>query len=75
LLNNGVILVPAFSIGRTQELLYEFEQNLHQIKHLPQWQDINIVLDSPMAAKFTKEYRQLKALWDNEAKQKVQSGG
>jgi len=73
--DGGATLIPAFSIGRTQELLYEFEQILHQFKHLPQWQDINIVLDSPMAAKFTKEYRQLKALWDNEAKQKVQSGG
>jgi len=28
--DNGVVLVPAFSIGRTQELLYELEQLIHQ---------------------------------------------
>lgn len=30
LANRGTVLIPAFSIGRTQELLYELEEIIHQ---------------------------------------------
>ena len=75
--DNGVVLIPAFSIGRTQELLYELEKIIHQQqKYLHKqtnetanmWQNIDIIVDSPMAAKFTEQYKQFKTLWDNEAK-------
>ncbi|QQX81826.1 MBL fold metallo-hydrolase [Shewanella sp. KX20019] len=70
--DNGVVLIPAFSIGRTQELLYELEQLIHQYRHKNQmWKNIEVIIDSPMAAKFTEHYLQFKALWDNEAKQKL----
>jgi len=69
--DNGIVLIPAFSIGRTQELLYEFEQIIHQQKNSPLWQDIEIIVDSPMAANFTEQYIKFKSLWDNEAKQKL----
>ncbi|MBB1363396.1 MBL fold metallo-hydrolase [Shewanella sp. SR44-4] len=72
--DNGVILIPAFSIGRTQELLYEFEHIIHRNKHNPVWQSIDIIVDSPMAANFTEKYRQFKTLWDNEAKGKLAQG-
>nr|WP_298138184.1 MBL fold metallo-hydrolase [uncultured Pseudomonas sp.] len=32
LANNGTVLIPAFSIGRTQELLYELEDIIHRKK-------------------------------------------
>ncbi|ABV37569.1 beta-lactamase domain protein [Shewanella sediminis HAW-EB3] len=32
--DNGVVLIPAFSIGRTQELLYELEQIIYQQRKL-----------------------------------------
>ncbi|GAA5142134.1 MBL fold metallo-hydrolase RNA specificity domain-containing protein [Thalassotalea piscium] len=72
--DNGVVLIPAFSIGRTQELLYEFEHIIHQAHKLPNkgvWQSIEVIVDSPMAANFTKQYRQFKTLWDKEALNKV----
>ncbi|WP_350432835.1 MBL fold metallo-hydrolase [Shewanella sp. H8] len=72
--DNGVVLIPAFSIGRTQELLYEFEHIIHRNKNNPMWQNINIIVDSPMAANFTNQYRQFKQLWDNEAKHKLAQG-
>ncbi|KVX03551.1 MBL fold metallo-hydrolase RNA specificity domain-containing protein [Shewanella frigidimarina] len=72
--DNGVVLIPAFSIGRTQELLYEFEHIIHRNKHNLIWQNIDIIVDSPMAANFTQKYRQFKKLWDNEAKSKLAQG-
>ncbi|MCL1057896.1 MBL fold metallo-hydrolase [Shewanella gelidimarina] len=70
--DNGVVLIPAFSIGRTQELLYELEQLIHQYQHKNEmWQHIEVIIDSPMAAKFTEHYLQFKTLWDNEAKRKL----
>ncbi|MBH0066678.1 MBL fold metallo-hydrolase RNA specificity domain-containing protein [Pseudoalteromonas sp. NZS100] len=72
--DNGVVLVPAFSIGRTQELLYELEQLIHSSSKKSKWRDIHVILDSPMAANFTKQYKNFKHLWDSEAKSKVANG-
>jgi metallo-beta-lactamase family protein len=77
--DRGTVLIPAFSIGRTQELLYELEDILHRHRGteasdgLP-WDDLEIVLDSPMAATFTELYRQLRPFWDDEARTRVASG-
>ncbi len=69
----GTVLIPAFSIGRTQELIYELEQIIH--KHPDSdWDTIDVVVDSPLAARFTDSYRQLRDLWDQEAKMKVSEG-
>lgn len=90
--DNGVVLIPAFSIGRTQELLYELEKIIHhqqkqqkqpkqpkQPKQKPShqnnfWHNIDIIVDSPMAAKFTEQYQNFKELWDKEAKQELRAG-
>jgi metallo-beta-lactamase family protein len=77
--NNGTILIPAFSIGRTQELLYEIEQLIYShknqlIKKGLKWQDLEVIIDSPLAAKFTRLYRQLKSFWDKEAKIRIKQG-
>lgn len=72
--DNGVVLVPAFSIGRTQELLYELEQLIHQSAKGSHWRGIHVILDSPMAANFTEQYIKFKHLWDAEAKRKVAKG-
>ena len=72
LINAGTVLIPAFSIGRTQELLYEIEEIIYRDKG--DWQNLDVIVDSPMAAKFTKHYRALKSLWDKEARRKISSG-
>ncbi|RYV02574.1 MBL fold hydrolase [Shewanella sp. OPT22] len=71
--DGGVILVPAFSIGRTQELLFDIEQLIHELADDPIHQ-IPVILDSPIAQKFTDNYRNFKKFWSLEAKQKLQSG-
>ncbi|WP_016954024.1 MBL fold metallo-hydrolase RNA specificity domain-containing protein [Catenovulum agarivorans] len=72
--NNGAVLIPAFSIGRTQELLYEIEDIIYRSANNSTWQDLTIILDSPMAADFTAHYKKLSALWDKEAKRKLKQG-
>jgi metallo-beta-lactamase family protein len=77
--NKGVILIPAFSIGRTQELLYELEELIYshrkeKVYRDLSWDDLEIIVDSPLASQFTETYRQLKPFWDNEARQKLQKG-
>jgi len=70
--NGGTVLIPAFSIGRTQELLYEFEAIIHQRKGA--WEQLDVIVDSPLAAKFTEHYRALHALWDAEARRRISQG-
>ncbi|MFA0414924.1 MBL fold metallo-hydrolase RNA specificity domain-containing protein [Vibrio renipiscarius] len=68
LADGGAILIPAFSVGRTQELLFDIEQLIHQNKistNLP------IILDSPMAQQVTQSYRRFKTLWGQEAKARL----
>lgn len=73
MLDGGSVLIPAFSIGRTQDLLYELEGLIHAAKD-PAWRDMAVVVDSPLAARFTEAYRQLKPWWDAEALQRVRAG-
>ncbi len=77
--DGGTLLIPAFSIGRTQELLYELESIIHRDRQRTLaagrvWDDIEIILDSPLAADFTAGYARLRAHWDNEAKRRLDSG-
>ena len=77
--NNGSVLIPAFSIGRTQELLYELEEIIHRNGQRPAapgiaWDDLDIIVDSPLAADFTAGYGQLREHWDSEARRKLVSG-
>jgi metallo-beta-lactamase family protein len=59
----GNILVPAFSIGRTQEILYQFG------KHYEEWEldRFRIFLDSPMAIEASRVYWEYPHLYDEEA--------
>lgn len=79
LANGGTVIVPAFSIGRTQELLYEFEDILYRQQknpgpHAAQWARLPIYLDSPLAGRFTRVYRELQPFWDTEALARVRAG-
>ena len=71
--DGGTVLVPAFSIGRTQELLYEIESLIHEFGG-ELWNNLEIVVDSPLAADFTRIYRDLKPYWDAEATELVRQG-
>ncbi len=63
--DGGTVMIPAFSIGRTQELLYELEVLIHTAR-TPRWRELEVIVDSPLAARFTEVYRELKPWWDAE---------
>jgi len=62
---NGVVLIPAFAVGRTQELLYMFGQRFDDWK-LGSWA---IALDSPLALEATEVYARHARDYDAEAAQ------
>ncbi len=101
--NKGTVLIPAFSIGRTQELLYELEDLLGQHEDCGSSlcertntvtslekdgcgsslrermakateSSIPVILDSPLASKFTAAYRELQPFWDEEAHARLKQG-
>lgn len=120
--DQGTVLIPAFSIGRTQELLYELEDIIHSklqasIKQSPcsdervaagaknggtphiqsplpsgerarlrgnsqaseasletNWPQLPIILNSPLATRFTEANRSLQPYWNQEARERVERG-
>jgi metallo-beta-lactamase family protein len=62
---NGKLIIPAFSVGRTQAILFTLNQ-LYQEGRLPQ---INIYTDSPLAIKTTGLYSLHVDLLNEEAKE------
>jgi len=60
----GNILIPAFAVGRTQEILYLMAQNFKEWG-LERW---HIFLDSPMAIEATRVFAQNSDLFDAEAR-------
>jgi metallo-beta-lactamase family protein len=59
----GVLMIPAFSIERTQDLLLEIN-NLVENKRIP---PVSIFLDSPLAINVTKIYRNNQDFFNKEA--------
>ena len=77
--NQGTVLIPAFSIGRTQELLYELEGIIHaqarkSLTKDMKWQDLEIIVDSPLAIEFTEIYKKMSRYFDAEAHRRLRSG-
>ncbi|MFJ4144628.1 MBL fold metallo-hydrolase RNA specificity domain-containing protein [Pseudomonas sp. NPDC089734] len=82
--DQGTVLIPAFSIGRTQELLYELEDILRRKRLLGEtvsdtdavtdWPRLPIILDSPLASRFTRVYQAFEDYWDDEARERLEDG-
>jgi len=60
----GVLLMPSFAIGRTQEIVYHLDRLLGSgaIPHVP------LYLDSPMAQKASEIYREHAEYFDDETR-------
>lgn len=73
--NRGSVLIPAFSIGRTQELLYDLDSIIAANPGSEiDWHALEIIVDSPLAARLTATYGQLRQHWDAEARRRAGQG-
>lgn len=66
----GEIVIPAFSIERTQVLLYELNNMIEdgEIHRIP------VFLDSPLAQKITNIYKKYQKSFNNGVKQEIKEG-
>ena len=67
---NGTLVIPAFSIDRTQVLLYELNNMVEQ-KKIP---SVPVFVDSPMAINATVIYRNSTELFNDAVQQQIKNG-
>ena len=70
--DRGVTIIPAFSLGRTQDLLFEMNaifERIQQTEGMSLMKKVDVIVDSPLASRFTQLYDELLPFWSEEAKQ------
>ncbi|MCQ2550618.1 MAG: MBL fold metallo-hydrolase [Clostridia bacterium] len=71
----GNVVIPSFAVGRTQELLFEFNKIFESD---PQYQDVlagvKVYVDSPMATTATEVFRNNASVFDEETKEYIIRG-
>ena len=71
----GSVIIPAFAVGRTQELIYQLNMFY---EHHPEMADVlgkvNVFIDSPMATTATEVFRKNAQVFDEETKNYILSG-
>lgn len=66
----GKVIVPAFAVGRTQQLVLK----LHELADQSRIPSIPIFVDSPLAVETTKVFRKHSELYDDETEEFVKNG-
>ncbi|HEY0964436.1 MAG TPA: MBL fold metallo-hydrolase [Candidatus Paceibacterota bacterium] len=66
----GTLIIPAFSLERTQGMLYEINNLIETKQILP----IKTYLDSPLAIKVTEIYRRSTQFFKDEVKEQIEKG-
>jgi metallo-beta-lactamase family protein len=69
--DSGKIIIPAFSLGRTQELIYEADR-LFTDKIINE--KIPVFIDSPLGLKITEIYSRLSRFWDSDSAKLLKKG-
>ena len=74
LADNGKVFIPAFSLGRTQELIYEMDRLFSDPGYRDRFPRLQgnrrppVFVDSPLGLTVTRIYAGLSEYWDNEAR-------
>ena len=68
--SGGVLMIPAFSLERTQEILFEIN-DLVESARIPK---VPLFLDSPLAIKATAVYKKFENYFNKEANYRIKSG-
>jgi metallo-beta-lactamase family protein len=57
--DSGIVYIPAFALGRTQELIFELDRINPGVR---------VFIDSPLGIRITRLYQAMDQCWDREAK-------
>lgn len=71
----GTTVIPSFAVGRTQELIYEFNHfyNNHEEYH-KELEKLMVYVDSPMATTATEVFRNNAQVFDEDMKETITKG-
>lgn len=71
----GTTVIPSFAVGRTQELIYEFNHfyNNHEEYH-EELEKLMVYVDSPMATTATEVFRNNAQVFDEDMKETITKG-
>ena len=73
-IRGGNVVIPAFSVGRTQEMLY-FLRRIKTEKILPEFENFEVYIDSPLAVEATSVFnKNVMDCFDEEALSLVEQG-
>ena len=71
----GSVIIPSFAVGRTQELIYQFNMFYEQHpEYRKQLENVNVYIDSPMATTATEVFKRNAQVFDEETKNYILSG-
>ncbi len=75
----GTVVIPAFAVGRTQEIIYELNKyyDNHQDKAgtvEDDFRKVSVYIDSPLATKATEIFKQNANVFDDEARDYIMKG-
>lgn len=71
----GTVVIPSFAVGRTQELIYEFNRfYLERPEYKDELEKITVYIDSPMATSATEVFRRNAQVFDEETKAYILKG-
>ena len=74
--DDGKVFIPAFALGRTQELIYEMDRWLAEDgrRTTDHGGRVPVFIDSPLGLEITKIYGSLAEYWDQEARELLFTG-
>ena len=78
--DGGKVFIPAFSLGRTQEILYELDRIFSNTEYQSRFPRLAsgarppVFVDSPLGLEITRIYAGLSEFWDEEAKALLRAG-
>lgn len=71
----GTTVIPAFAVGRTQELIYELNRVIdNDSEYRKDFENLHVYIDSPMATTATEVFRRNAQVFDDETKEFILRG-
>lgn len=72
----GSVVIPSFAVGRTQELIFEFNRFYEESSpdYKKELDGVEVIVDSPMATNATEVFRKNAQVFDDETKEYILRG-